>query len=506
MAEPHQTATGSFLGLRACLPVFSTSVVLIVAFVVATLAAGDDAAAAFKAVQGAISESWGWFFVLTANVLLGFAVYLLFSRFGKIRLGGEEAKPEFSTISWIAMLFSAGMGIGLVFWAVAEPLYHFSSPPVPPLDPTAKHRLAQEAMGLTFLHWGLHPWAIYAVLGLGLAYAGFNKGLPLSIRSIFHPLLGDRVNGWMGHVIDTVAILATLFGVATSLGLGVSQVNAGLDASISTGQSLGIKLWLIAGITAIATISVVTGVKKGIRFLSELNMALAGIIILIVVVAGPTLAILNGYFQNIGYYIQNFARLASWGETYTGGQWQNGWTVFYYAWWISWAPFVAMFIARISKGRTVREFTMAVLIIPTLIGFFWLTVFGGTALNLEMTGGAALLAALKDGVENALFALLSALPGAEITIVLATIVIVTFFVTSSDSGSLVIDMIAAGGDPNPPVQQRIFWAVTEGVVAAVLLVGGGLTALQTASIVTGLPFAVVLLLVCLSLLRWFREA
>ncbi|MEK9722760.1 MAG: BCCT family transporter, partial [Rhodospirillaceae bacterium] len=292
-----------FLGIRACVPVFATSVLLIALFVGATLSAGEDAAAAFKAVQGAVSQSWGWFFVLTANVLLGFAVYLPFSRFGRIRLGGNDAVPEFSTVSWIAMLFSAGMGIGLVFWSVAEPLYHFSSPPVPPLDPAAKFRTAQEAMGLTFLHWGLHPWAIYAVLGLGLAYAGFNKGLPLSIRSIFHPLLGDRINGWIGHLIDIVAILATLFGVATSLGLGVSQVNAGLDASLGTGQSLGIKLWLIAGITAMATISVVTGVKRGIRFLSELNMSLAGAILLFVIIAGPTLHILNGFIQNVGYYV-----------------------------------------------------------------------------------------------------------------------------------------------------------------------------------------------------------
>ncbi|MBT5455716.1 MAG: BCCT family transporter, partial [Rhodospirillaceae bacterium] len=427
MADERPLAT-TFMGMRACLPVFFSSVALIAIFVIATLSAGEDAAKAFKAIQGAIAENAGWFFVLTANVMLGFAVYLLFSRFGSIRLGGEDARPEFSTISWIAMLFSAGMGIGLVFWAVAEPLYHYSGPPVPPLDSAAKYLRAQEAMGLTFLHWGLHPWAIYAVLGLGLAYANFNKGLPLSIRSIFYPLMGDRINGLWGHVIDIIAILATLFGVATSLGLGVSQVNAGLDASLGTGQSLSLKLWLIAGITAIATISVVTGVKKGIKLLSELNMALAGMLLLFVLVAGPTLFLLNGFIENIGYYVQNFARLATWGETYTAGDWQNSWTVFYYAWWISWSPFVGMFIARISKGRTVREFTLSVLVVPTVVGFLWLTVFGGAALNLEMAGTGGLMTALKTGVENALFALLQTLPGTEISLVLATIVIVTFFV------------------------------------------------------------------------------
>ena len=505
MAVERRPAATSFMGLKACLPVFFTSVALIVLFVVATLGSGADAAAGFKSIQDTIAENTGWFFILTANLVLGFAVYLLFSRFGSIRLGGDDARPEFSTISWITMLFSAGMGIGLVFWAVAEPLYHYAGPPVPPLDPDAKYLRAREAMGLTFLHWGLHPWAIYAVLGLGLAFASFNKGLPLSIRSIFYPLLGDRIHGIAGHAIDTAAVLATLFGVATSLGLGVSQVNAGLDASLSTGQSLSIKLWLIAGITAIATISVVTGVKKGIKFLSQLNMALAALLLLIVLVGGPTLLILNGMVQNVGYYVQNFARLATWGETYTDGHWQNSWTIFYYAWWISWAPFVGMFIARISRGRTVRTFICAVLVVPTLLGFFWLTAFGGTALDLEMADVGGLMPALKEGVENAFFALLQTLPAAEITIVLATIVIVTFFVTSSDSGSLVIDMIAAGGDPDPPVQQRVFWAVTEGVVASVLLVGGGLVALRAAAITTGLPFAFVLLLVCFALLKWFRE-
>jgi len=491
--------------VKANVPVFLTSVLLIFVFVVVTLGAGGEAERVFKQIQGAIAESGGWFFVLTANIILGYAIYLMVGRFGGIRIGGEETRPEFSTPAWLAMLFSAGMGIGLVFWAVAEPLYHFSAPPIPPPEGTPKYMLAQEAMGLTFLHWGLHPWAIYAVLAIGIAYAGFNKGLPLTIRSIFYPLIGDRIYGWVGHLIDILAVLATLFGVATSLGLGVAQINAGLDVAFGTGQSLAIKLWLIAGITLIATISVVSGVKRGIRRLSELNMVLAGLLMLFIIVAGPTLFILNGYGQNIGYYLQNLPRLATWDETFTGGEWQNSWTVFYYAWWLSWSPFVGMFIARISFGRTVREFIFAVLVVPTLLGFAWLTVFGGTAIDLELFGSGGLIGELSQGAENALFALLNNFPYAFWTSLLATAVVVTFFVTSSDSGSLVIDIIAAGGDPEPPIGQRVFWATMEGVVAAVLLIGGGLAALQTAAITTGLPFAIVLLLVCCAIHRWFDE-
>ena len=491
-------------GLHANVPVFFTSILVILAFVVATLSAGDAAERIFKSVQDTIAENGGWFFVLSANCVLVYAVFLMIGRHGNIRLGGIDTAPEFSTPAWLAMLFSAGMGIGLVFWAVAEPLYHYSSPP-PPSHAAAKYELGQEAMGLTFLHWGLHPWAIYAVMGLGIAFAGYNRGLPLTIRSIFHPLIGERIHGFWGHLIDILAVLATLLGVATSLGFGVSQINAGLKVAFGAEISLAIKLWLVAGITAIATISVVTGIGRGIRRLSELNMIAAGVLMFFLLAVGPTLFILNGFVENIGYYLQNFARLATWDETYTGGHWQNSWTVFYYAWWLSWAPFVGMFIARISYGRTVREFIFAVLVVPTLLGFAWLTVFGGAALDIEIFGTGGLVAELGLGVEHALFALLDRFPFAFWTSLLATLVIVTFFVTSSDSGSLVIDIIAAGGEPDPPVGQRVFWAAMEGVVAAVLLVGGGLTALQTASIITGLPFAVVLLLTCWSLARWFSQ-
>ncbi|MEQ8196206.1 MAG: BCCT family transporter [Rhodospirillales bacterium] len=492
-------------GLQISTPVFLPAVVLIFLFVAVTLTNAEDAAETFQTVQTAIAENGGWFFVLTVNLILGFCFFLIFSRFGKIRIGGPNALPDFSRWAWFSMLYSAGMGIGLVFFAVAEPIMHYTAPPIEPFGPTEKWERAQEAMGLTFLHWGLHPWAIYALLGLALAYAGFNKGLPLSIRSVFYPILGQRIYGPIGHGIDVLATVATLFGVATSLGFGVSQINAGLSVTLGIESSLTAQLWLIAFITLLATGSVVSGLDHGIKRLSELNIILAGALMLFVLFAGPTLFIFNGFAQNIGYYLQNFPRLATWGETYTGTHWQNNWTVFYYAWWIAWSPFVGMFIARISKGRTIREFVLAVLIVPSLVGFLWLTVFGNGALAVELYGQGGIAAAVKESVPQALFTFLDSIPFAGLTALVATFVVVTFFVTSSDSGSLVIDIITAGGALNPPVAQRIFWALTEGIVAAVLLIGGGLAALQTAAITTGFPFAFILLLTAYSLYKALKE-
>jgi choline/glycine/proline betaine transport protein len=492
-------------GLQISAPVFLPAVFLIFLFVAVTLTNAEDAAKAFRGVQTAIAENGGWFFILTVNLILAFCFFLVFSRFGRIRLGGPNATPDFSRWSWFSMLYSAGMGIGLVFFAVAEPIMHYTAPPIEPFGPHGQWERAQEAMGLTFLHWGLHPWAVYALIGLALAYAGFNKGLPLSIRSVFYPILGKRIYGPIGHGIDVLASVATLFGVATSLGFGVSQINAGLNVTVGIESSVTVQLWLIALITLLATASVVSGLNRGIKRLSELNIIVAGGLMLFVLLAGPTLFILNGFIQNVGYYIQNLPRLATWGETYTGTTWQNNWTVFYYAWWIAWSPFVGMFIARISKGRTIREFLLAVLIVPSLVGFLWLTVFGNGALYVELFGQGGIGLAVKESVPSALFAFLDSIPLSGITTLVATLVVVTFFVTSSDSGSLVIDIITAGGALNPPVAQRIFWALTEGIVAAVLLVGGGLAALQTAAITTGFPFAVILLLAAYSLYRALEQ-
>lgn len=493
---------GGWLKLDVHPYVFFISASLIVLFVVLTLVFQKRVDDLFALVQNNVSEYAGWFFVAAMNIILIFVVSLLLGRFGSIRLGGEGAEPEFSTLSWYAMLFSAGMGIGLLFYGVAEPMFHFvASPLAKPGTPEA----ARVAMDFTFLHWGLHPWALYALVGLALAFFAFNRGLPLSIRSVFYPLFGERIYGGIGNVIDIMATVATLFGVATSLGLGVQQVNAGLNHLLGIPQTASVQLVLIAAITALATWSVVRGLDSGIRVLSHINIVVAAALMLFVLLVGPTLFILNALVENIGYYFQHFFQLSTWNETYENTEWQNGWTVFYWGWWMSWSPFVGMFIARISYGRTVREFIKGVLFVPTLVTFVWMTTFGNSALDIEMFGGGGIAAAVQENIPVSLFVLLEHFPLDLVTASLAVCVVVTFFVTSSDSGSLVIDIITAGGNPDPPRLQRIFWAVLEGAVAAALLLGGGLVALQTAAITTGLPFAVVLLGMCYALHKGMDE-
>ncbi|MCP5146132.1 MAG: BCCT family transporter [Gammaproteobacteria bacterium] len=489
--------------------VFGASATLIAVFLVVSLIFLHRLESAVDALQAWIANRTGWFLVLTVNVVLGYLVVLMCSRFGAIRLGGREARPDFSTPAWFAMLFSAGMGIGLMFYAVAEPLYHLLTSPHGAAAGTPA--AYEDAIRTTFLHWGLHAWGIYALTGLALAYFSFNLNQPLSIRALFYPLLGERIHGPLGAAVDTLACIATLFGVATSLGLGVAQINAGLAHLFGWPVSAPVQIALIAGITLIATISVVSGLNHGIRRLSEFNLAVAGLLLLLVLLAGPTLFILNGLPENIGLYLNDFFALGFWNETYTQGHWQNGWTVFYWGWWCAWAPFVGMFIARISRGRTIREYLLGVLLVSTGLTFAWLSVFGDAALYIELHGDVSLGEAVQQDVARSLYLFLERLPQAgglgpwlsQVLPValglLATLATVSFFVTSSDSGSLVIDIISAGGKPNPPVLQRIFWAVTEGVVAAVLLVGGGLTALQTAAISVGLPFSVMLMLLIVSL-------
>lgn len=479
----------------------------------------EGAEASFVAMRNWMSDRFGWFFVLATNALLIVAALLALTKLGDVRLGGRHARPKFSTLSWFAMLFSAGMGIGLVFWSVAEPIFHFGDPqnisPVP--IPTGE----RSAMSITFFHWGLHAWGVYTVVGAAIAFFSYNKGLPLTIRSTFYPILGDRVKGPVGHIIDTLAVVATLFGVATSLGLGVKQVGAGLHyllpdvfaAAGSTGEgtalgltSVGVQICLIAVITLIATFSVVSGLDKGIKILSNTNMVVAACLLLMVFLLGPTVHLMDAFLQNIGGYISRFVGMAFWTEAYQVDEegnpthWQNGWTIFYWAWWIAWSPFVGMFIARISYGRKLRQFALGVLLVPTLVTFFWLTVFGNTAIFEELRGGG-IVDAVADDVSTALFVLLGEFPLSAITSAFSIFVIITFFVTSSDSGSLVIDTITGGGHPNPPVIQKIFWAVLEGAVAATLLLCGGLTALQTGSIMTGLPFAAVLLVMAWCLIK-----
>ncbi len=476
------------------------SAIVLAIFIALTLMFQTQAAELSSTALGWISSSFGWFFILSANVFILAALFFAFSRFGRIRIGGQKAQPEFSTPAWYAMLLSAGMGIGLMFWAVGEPMFHYDAPS-PMFTGLEAHtaEAAQAAMGVTFFHWGLHPWAIYAVVALGLAFFAYNRGLPLTIRSIFYPLLGNRIHGVWGNIIDILSVLATLMGLATSLGLGVQQVNAGLNHLFGLNISPEMQVTLIVVITAVATISVMAGLDNGVKRLSEWNMGLAALLALFVLIVGPTVYIFSAFTQSTGFYLANFAQLSLWTETFSDTNWQGAWTVFYWAWWISWSPFVGMFIARISKGRSVREFVLGVMLIPTLLSFIWMAVFGGAALSLQTAGIADIVAAVNENVATAMFAMFENFPISSVLSIIAVILVTVFFVTSSDSGSLVVDHLTSGGKLDSPVPQRVFWCIMEGLVAAVLLLGGGLQTLQTAAITTGLPFTVVLLLIIYSL-------
>ena len=479
---------------------------ILVLFIVLTLMFKQDASELFKAALSGITRTTGWFMILVSNLFIIAALYFALSKFGRIRIGGNDAKPEFSTLAWYAMLLSAGMGIGLMFWSVGEPMFHYSSPSpmfgdIEPATPEA----AQAAMGVTYFHWGLHPWAMYAIVGLGLAFFAYNRGLPLTIRSIFYPLLGEKIYGFWGNLIDVLSVLATLVGLATSLGLGVKQINAGLNYLFEVDISVTAQVTLIAVITGFATLSVLAGLDSGIKRLSQANMILAALFMLFLLIIGPTIFILSGFTQNLGYYLRIFPELSLWTETFRETNWQGSWTVFYWAWWISWSPFVGMFIARISKGRTVKEFVFGVIMIPTLLSFIWMSVFGGSALFLQAHNVADIVAAVNEDVATALFVMLNHFPLAGVLSLVAVILVTIFFVTSSDSGSLVVDHLTSGGKLDSPTTQRVFWAVMEGAIAAVLLIGGGLATLQTASVSTGLPFAIVLLIGVYSLYVGFSQ-
>ncbi|MGM0567426.1 MAG: BCCT family transporter [Bacteroidota bacterium] len=478
--------------------VFLISALIILLFIGVTVVVGEPMKEVFLAVQEGISTNAGWFFILAVNFFLFFMLYLAFSKYGEIRLGGQEALPEFSRVSWFAMLFSAGMGIGILFWSVAEPVNHFQNPPITASETAAA---AEQALNFSFLHWGLHAWGIYAFVALALAFFSFNRKMPLAMRSVFYPMFGDRIYGRPGNAIDILATIATVFGLATSLGFGVSQVNSGLNYLFGIQISVPVQVILIGIITLIATASVLSGINSGVRRLSELNIYLAALLLLFVLVFGPTLFILNAYGQSVGAYIESFFYKSLWAESFQRTGWQNDWTIFYWAWWISWSPFVGMFIARISRGRTIKEFVLGVLIVPTLLTFFWLTAFGGSAVILELDGVDAVSKVMEKDVALSLFALLENFPMSFLTNIVAILLIMSFFVTSADSGSLVVDMFTSGGKLKTPVTQRVFWAFSVGGVAAVLLYGGGLKALQTAAITTGLPFAVILLMMSRSLLK-----
>lgn len=514
-AKPNSINSNKYFDVHP--PVFWVAALLALFFIVTTISVGGERMSAiFSDLQTSISDAAGWFFILTVNFFLIFILIIGFSKFGSIRLGGNDARPEFSTTAWFSMLFSAGMGIGLIFYSVAEPMIHYLNPPSVDGDSTAA---AKEAMKYTFLHWGLHAWAIYALVALALAFFCYNRGLPLSIRSLFHPMLGNRVYGIWGDLIDILAVLSTLFGLATSLGIGVQQINSGLGYLVGSEgglQILGdnatimeptklVEILLIAGITGVATISVVSGIDKGVKFLSEQNIRIGGILLLFLLIVGPTLFIFDSLTQNIGAYMAGLLEMGFWTESYQNTTWQNSWTVFYWSWWIAWSPFVGTFIARVSKGRTIKEFVFGVLLVPTLITFVWLSAFGGSAIYQELFADGGVAQKANDNVSTALFVLLGKFPFSTITSSLGVLLVASFFVTSSDSGSLVVDSLTSGGKIDAPVGQRIFWANTEGAVAAVLLYGGGLAALQTAVITTGLPFALILIVMCISLYKGLEK-
>lgn len=483
-----------------------TSTFVLVIFILLIIMFREQSTEIFSAAMAFITKTFGWFLILAANVFVLAGIFFAFSRFGHIRLGGNDAKPEFTTASWFAMLLSAGMGIGLMFWSVGEPMYHYSSPsPMFSGVEGGTPEAAQAAMGITYFHWGIHPWGIYAIVGLGLAFFAYNRGLPLTIRSIFYPILGNRIYGFWGNLIDILSVLATLMGLATSLGLGVKQVNAGLNFLFGIPVGITTQVILIALITGIATLSVMSGLDGGVKRLSQCNIGLAAILLLFLLVTGPTVYILGGFTQNLGYYLTKLPEISLWTETFRETNWQGSWTVFYWAWWISWSPFVGMFIARISKGRTVREFILCVMLIPTLLSFVWMSVFGGSALYLQSSGTADIVSAVQSDVATALFEMFKYFPFTNILSLVGIVLVTVFFVTSSDSGSLVVDHLTSGGKLESPVTQRVFWAVMEGIIAAVLLIGGGLTTLQTASITTGLPFAVILLLIIYALYIGFSQ-
>ena len=482
--------------------VFYPSLIFILGFVFLSILGGEPVREFFNQTAFLVTESTGWLFILGVNLFVVICLYIAFSKYGKHRLGGKHAKPEFTVFSWFAMLFSAGMGIGLLYFSVSEPITHFANPPIP-VD-SVKDRAIQ-ALDFTFLHYGLHAWAIYCIVGLSLAYYGFSKKLPFSLRSIFFPVLGRKIFGKTGDIIDVIAVVATLFGLATSLGFGARQIATGLNYLFGIDPGQGTQISIIVIITLVATISVVTGLKKGVKFLSRLNLFIALIFLTSMLFLSDALSIIRIFVESTGQYFDRFIELGTFSSAYVDSSWQNDWTVFYWAWWIAWSPFVGMFIARVSKGRTVREFVLGVLLVPTLMTFFWISVFGGSALSLEMENPGLLSEIILNDSSTSLFVFLQEFPLPALTSFLGIFMVAVFFVTSSDSGSLVIDSITAGGKLDAPVGQRILWALTEGAVAIALLLGGGLKAMQTASVSTGILFLFVIFVMVYSLLKSFKR-
>ena len=485
---------------------FLYSLFLISAFIGITLFNLTEADKLFSGIQEQLSNSLGWLIILAANAILVFVIYLAFSKHKNLILGGPDAKPEFSNINWIAMLFSAGLGIGLLFYGVAEPIMHLSSDAIHQEGATFSDQ-ANLSMNLTYLHWGFHGWAIYGVVGLCFAYFSFNKNLPFRVSSFFSGTLTQ--NAWGRVPLDIIAIIATIFGIATSLGLGANQINSGLGYMGVLEESFLTTVWIIAFITLLGLISVVLGLQTGIKRLSQLNMILCGLMLSIVFIAGPTSFIVDGLLQNVGSYIQNLLALSTNTQAYMDSSWQNGWTLFYYSWWFAWSPFVGLFIARISYGRSIQEFLLGVVVIPSILVFVWMGIFGNAALHQELLEPNSLSTAINNDITISLFVFLEQFPYSPILMGLSIVIILTFFVTSSDSGALVTSMLTAANNEKaqdePPMLLRVVWAISLGIIAVVLLAGGGLGALQTSVIVTGVPFAILIFFACKSLFKSLNQ-
>jgi len=497
--------TGFFAGINPSMGILAKAMVAV--FLLFTILNVEFAGGIYADVKNWIQTTLNWYYVSLISIFFFLCIWLTIGRFGNLRLGADDEKPQFSFFSWFAMLFGAGMGIAMLFWSIAEPIYHFQGNPFITMAGVEAQtaEAAQVAMRISFFHWGFHGWAIYAVAGLAMAYFAYRKGLPLTIRSALYPILGDRIYGPIGHAVDLLGVFATIFGVATSLGLGVSQMNAGLNYLFGMEISVINQVVLIAVISVVATFSAVSGVQKGIRILSELNVKLTVILLGFFLFAGPTIFLLGFYITSVGDYMANMVQMGFWTDTNPESKWQGWWTVFYWGWYISWAPFVGLFIARISRGRTVREFLLGVILVPCLVSFLWLALFGGTALHMELYGAGGIVEAVNKDLTTALYVTMEALNVNETLTygmaALATLMILTWFVTSADSGTLVICTLLSMGKDHPPVKFRIIWGLTVGAVAAVLLLAGGLKALQAASIAAALPFSVVMVMMIVGLLK-----
>ena len=492
------------LGLDVHNPVFAIAASLVIAFVAFTIVFQEQAAVAFTTLRPWLTSQFDWVFMISANIFVLVCLGLMLSPWAKVRIGGRDAKPEYSYISWFAMMFAAGIGIGLMFYGVVEPVNNYLNPPLG--FETSSPAIREVAMAATIFHWALHPWAIYVVVGLALAIFGFNKGLPLTIRSGFYPLLGERVWGWPGHLIDVLAVIATLFGIATTLGYGAEQASAGLTYLYDIPSGSTTKIVLIVIITLIALGSVLRGLDGGVKLLSEINLIMAAALCAFVIVAGSTLEIFTNFFSNIAAYVKYMPALSNWiGREDTA--FVHGWTTFYWAWWIAWSPFVGMFIARISRGRTVREFISCALFVPSLASILWMTAFGDSAIDQYLnTGYDGVISAVGNSqTEMALFRFLEQFPLSDLLSALALLLIIIFFVTSMDSGSLVIDIITAGGKLDAPLPQRAFWCCFEGLVAIALLLGGGLAALQALALASAFPFTILMLILCVSIVKGLKS-